>query len=249
MSYEEIDKSVYGNDVFTNGAEGRYAKAKARATTDDPMDGTVKKSEKKKKAPKADAIPADNPPEPAAEGDSAPTEEKTKTKKKSRKVEENGEALNGTEMATAVAEAEGEATTAKPKKKKAPKHESNTENIDPVVPDGIDEPVKKKKSKAPKATTAEEDLPTVGDLESTTEPVPKVKKSKKAKQPKTTSDSAAENFDDAQSHNPDSMYNTTTGMNWCIDLFKEPNPYQKCPHSYIRSPRIRLANWISLGII
>lgn len=213
MSYEEIDRSIYGNDVFTNGAEGRYAKAKARATTDDPMDGTVKKTEKKKKAPKAD-----NPPEPAAEGDSAQTEEKTKTKKKTRKVEENGEALNGAEMPKAVAEADGEATAAKPKKKKAPKHESNTENIDPVVTDGIDEPVRKKKSKAPKATPMEEDLPTVVDLEPTAEFVPKVKKSKKAKQPKTTGDSATENFDDAQAQNPDSMYNATTGMNRFIYL-------------------------------
>lgn len=144
MSYEEIDKNTYSKDVFTGGAEGRYTKAKAPIA-----DTTEKKPEKKKKAPKIDAEvkPADE--------QTTETIEKPKTKKKPRASEENT-------IEPGTSETNGD-TTVKPKKKRAPKMETDLENIDPVVaseaPVTTDEPVKKKKAKAPKASAIVEDIP------------------------------------------------------------------------------------------
>ncbi|UJR36643.1 hypothetical protein I4U23_029361 [Adineta vaga] len=174
MSYEEIDKSVYGADVFTNGAKGRYAKA-------EPVGELLTKTgEKKKRAPKIGDELVEN----------GHTEEAVKAKKKSRKVHETGVTQDEIENSQSMpAAADGEAAV-KPKKKRAPKAESNIENIDPI-PTTETEPVKKKKSKAPKVPTTEEDFQmndnsSINQLDPTTEMTPKVKKPKKRKTPKTT---------------------------------------------------------------
>ena len=46
MSYEEIDKTTVGNDVFTNGAEGRYAKPNPSKRIDN-LENSMKTNEKK----------------------------------------------------------------------------------------------------------------------------------------------------------------------------------------------------------
>jgi len=213
MSYEEIDRANYENDVFTGGAEGRYAKPKAT-------------SEKKKRAPKA--------PTEDKTDENGQTDELVKTKKKTSKTHENG--------AAAAATADGEETV-KPKKKRAPKIESNDENLNPVdttegepakkkkakapkvesndenlnpidTPEG-GEPVKKKKIKAPKSAPIDgeaaplDEGSNVNDLET---PV-KVKKSKKVKKPKATTD---ETFDDMQTND----YSGNLGMYLFIELIK-----------------------------
>lgn len=183
MSYEEIDRSAYGNDVFTNGAEGRYAKPK-------------EKSQKKQRAPK---VPDNDPVEQAEEG--------VKTKKKSRKTVDDGVIHNDGDAAQIVSSADGE-TAVKPKKKRAPKIESNNENIDPIPP-GDEAPVKKKKPKAPKITSIDdippvlEDVP-IDDLEPSTG---KVKKAKKSKKSKTTTDV----FNDGQVYDSNE-YSTNPGI-------------------------------------
>ena len=190
MSYEEIDRSVYSNDVFTNGAEGRYTKPK-------------EKSVKKQRAPKV----ANNDPVEQIE-------EVVKTKKTSRKTEDDGAVLDDGEASQIFPSANGE-TTIKPKKKRAPKIESNNENIDPI-PTGSDTPVKKKKSKAPKATTIDdvpamlEDAP-IDDFDPSTV---KVKKSKKSKKSKTTSDV----FSDGQVYDSNE-YSTNPGIYFSREIF------------------------------
>ncbi len=175
MSYEEIDRSVYGNDVFTNGAEGRYAKPNNT-------------SEKKKRAPKAPATTTDDTTEQK--------EEVVKTKKKSRKAQENGE-----EPIETVPSVDGE-TVVKPKKKRAPKIESNNENIDPI-PEVGEEPVKKKKSKTPKTTPIDEDSQILDNsINNELEPTIKVKKSKKHKAPKIPVDPFPDEQTNEYSINP-----------------------------------------------
>lgn len=210
MSYEEIDRTNYENDVFTGGAEGRYAKPKAT-------------SEKKKRAPK---VPTEDKTD-----ENGQTDEVVKTKKKTTKTHENGGAAAA--VATADGGGDGEETV-KPKKKRAPKIESNDENLNPVdTTEG--EPVKKKKAKAPKVESNDENLnpvdtpegepvkkkktkapksaPTDGEaapldegsnLNDLETPV-KVKKSKKVKKPKATTD---ETFDDMQTND----YSSNLGM-------------------------------------
>jgi hypothetical protein len=190
MSYEEIDRSVYGKDVFTNGAEGRYAKAKR---TPEP---SIKTGEKKKRAPKIPSSIADDPSEHSYE--TRHTDEGVKTKKKSRKNHENGETQNEDENSQSVLSADSEAVV-KSKKKRGTKAESNTENIDPI-PTTDAEPVKKKKTKAPKPTDDDYQLvdsSTINELEPSTAMTPKVKKPKKHKTPKTPTDT----FDGTQADN------------------------------------------------
>jgi len=189
MSYEEIDKSVYGKDVFTNGAEGRYAKAKP---TPEP---SVKTGEKKKRAPKIPSTVGDDPSELSYEN--RQTDEGVKTKKKSRK---NGETQNEDEISQSVLSADSEAVV-KSKKKRGTKAESNTENIDPIPTTDV-EVVKKKKTKASKSTPTEDDYQlidssTINELEPSTAMTPKVKKPKKHKTPKTPTDT----FDGTQADN------------------------------------------------
>lgn len=199
MSYEEIDRSVYGNDVFTNGAEGRYAKPK-------------EKSEKKQRAPKA-----------PSNDSSGQVEEVVKSKKKSRKTEDNGAIPDDEGASKIVPSADGETST-KPKKKRAPKIESNNENIDPIP---IDEeaPVKKKKSKAPKPTSIDDIPPalddfTIDDLDSSTVKVKKVKKSKKSKV-------STDVFNDGQVYDSNE-YSTNPGIyffTFNTDLFLQLNTF------------------------
>jgi hypothetical protein len=201
MSYEEIDKSVYGNDVFTNGTEGRYTKPKATSE---------KTGDKKKRIPKVATPPktTDDPIEQSYEN--GHTDEAVKTKKKSRKTHENGETKNGEETGLALASADGE-TAVKPKKKRAPKIESNNENIDPVPTTTADEePVKKKKSKTPKSTPTKENS-TINELDPSAEKTTKVKKQKKHKAPKISTDPSADTFNDVQINSYDE-YSTNQGI-------------------------------------
>ncbi|CAF1030993.1 unnamed protein product [Adineta ricciae] len=171
MSYEEIDKSVYGTDVFTNGAKGRYAKPELING-----ESSKKTGERKKRAPKVTDELTEN----------GQTEEVVKSKKKSHKVPENGKVQDNIDISQLTPSADGE-TVAKPKKKRAPKAESNIENIDPSQISET-EPTKKKKAKAPKVPATEDDFQ-INDstqLDLSIEMAPKVKKSKKHKTPKTT---------------------------------------------------------------
>jgi hypothetical protein len=59
MSYEEIDKSVYGTDVFTNGVNSRYAKPKLRSTND-ASETAIKTGEKKKRSSKVSVSVVDD---------------------------------------------------------------------------------------------------------------------------------------------------------------------------------------------
>jgi hypothetical protein len=192
MSYEEIDKSMYGTDVFTNGVNSRYAKPKLAATTD-TGDTSVKNGEKKKRSTKVTSSTVDESVE------NGHTDDAVKTKKKTRKTHENGATQNDEETAQAAPADDGEASV-KPKKKRAPKVESNNENIDPV-PAEEEQPVKKKKSKTPKTTPIDGDgqIPdslSINELDPSAEATPKVKKPKKSKTPKTTTDT----FDDANEY-------------------------------------------------
>jgi hypothetical protein len=191
MSYEEIDKSVYGTDVFTNGVNSRYAKPKLQSTND-ASETAVKTGEKKKRSSKVSA---------SAVGDSAEqlhengyTDEAVKTKKKSRKTNEDGATLNEDETSQAASTVDGD-TAAKTKKKRTPKVESNNENIDPVpIPTTEEVPVKKKKSKTPKTTSVEGDVQIIdGSTLNEPEAAPKVKKPKKSKTPKATTDDPEQN--------------------------------------------------------
>ncbi|CAF3394433.1 unnamed protein product [Rotaria sp. Silwood1] len=160
MSYEEIDRSVYGKDVFTNGAEGRYAKPKP-TSTNDASEISIKTSTTKKRAPKATSISTtDNPTEEPYENEY--NDEVVKTKKKTRKVHENGETQNEDEISQINSTIDGEIIV-KSKKKRASKIDLNNENIDSIpIPTTatttIEKPVKKKKSKAPKSISLEEDF-------------------------------------------------------------------------------------------
>ena len=107
---------------------------------------------------------------------------------------------------------DGEASV-KPKKKRAPKVESNNENIDPV-PAEEEQPVKKKKSKTPKTTPIDDDgqIPdnsTINELDPSAETTPKVKKPKKHKTPKIID--PADTFNDVQTNNYDE-YSTNQGI-------------------------------------
>lgn len=193
MSYEEIDRSAYGDDVFTGGAEGRYTKATST-------------SEKKKRAPKTPASTTNEPVEQPYEN--GHYDEVVKTKKKSRKTQ------NEDEPSEVVPPADGE-TVVKPKKKRAPKVETNNENIDPIPASTGEQPVKKKKSKTPKSTPIDEngetvEISTLNEFELSTETptTTKVKKSKKHKTPKTSTDPTA---DDTQT-NDFNDYSTNPGI-------------------------------------
>jgi hypothetical protein len=206
MSYEEINKSVYGNDVFTNGAEGRYTKPKATSETSD------KNGEKKKRAPKAPVSTTDDPTEHPYEN--GHTDETVKTKKKNRKTHENGEIQNGEETSQVIPSVDGE-TVVKTKKKRAPKIESNNETID-LMPITEEEPIKKKKSKTPKSTPIDEDFEiiensTINELEPSTEVTTKIKKSKKRKTPKTSTDPSADTLQDVETNNS-YEYSTNPGI-------------------------------------
>ncbi|CAF1081396.1 unnamed protein product [Adineta steineri] len=189
MSYEEIDKSVYSNDVFTNGAKGRYSKAEHTSET------STKTGEKKKRAPKIPTSAVDDSAEHPYE--SAYTDEVVKTKKKSRQTHENSGIENEPEASQPTPSMDGEPVV-KIKKKRAPKVEANIENIDPLPTDEV-EPVKKKKSKAPKAVPTDGDFqttdnPTMNELDPTAEMTPKVKKPKKHKSNKSI-DPSIDTFD------------------------------------------------------
>jgi hypothetical protein len=187
MSYEEIDKSLHGNDVFTSGAEGRYSKPK----------DTV---EKKKRAPKVPVPTTDEQP-----NDNGHTDEVVKTKKKSRNT---GEIPNEEETSQVVITTDTE-TVVKPKKKRAPKVESNNENIDPIPEEA---PVKKKKSKAPKSTPIDEDSQMIDTSPNNElEPPMKVKKSKKNKTSKASTDPSVDTFNDMQT-NDSNEYSTNPGI-------------------------------------
>ena len=141
MSYEEIDKTSIGADVFTGGAEGRYARP-SNTTTDASGEATVKK----KKAPKV--------PSAAADSTGEPTVDKPKKEKKARKTEETGAAEGGGD---ALPAADGE-TVVKPKKKRAPKEEAPPEGTDATASVPAEaSTTKKKKSKAPKVTNLDGD--------------------------------------------------------------------------------------------
>jgi hypothetical protein len=206
MSYEEIDKSVYGTDVFTKGAEGRYAKARNTVTNGTP-ETTVKSSERKKRAPKMTSATTDDTTEQPYEN--GHTDETPKTKKKSRKTQENGD-----DTSQAVQSVDGE-TVVKPRKKRAPKVESNDENINPTP--STEEPVKKRKSKTPKSTGIEEDnqmvdISTTNELDLSTEATPKVRKPKKHRTPKPTTDT----LDEMQVNDSNELNSANPGIN----LFK-----------------------------
>jgi len=201
MSYEDIDKPVYGNDVFTNGAEGRYAKAKPP-------------SEKKKRTPKVVPPTTDNKNEHPYEN--GHYDEVVKTKKKNRKTHQNGETHNeGEENSQVAPSADGE-TVVKPKKKRPPKAESNNENIDPIPITTGEEPVKKKKSKKPKSTLIDGDSQLIEDsITNELEPTTKVKKSKKHKTPKISADTFVDIHTDISNE-----YSTNPGIYLFIYLFK-----------------------------
>ena len=141
-------------------------------------------------------------------------EEVVKTKKKSRKTEDDGAVLDDGEASQIFPSANGE-TTIKPKKKRAPKIESNNENIDPI-PTGSDTPVKKKKSKAPKATTIDDVPPMLEDapIDDFDPSTVKVKKAKKSKKSKTTSDV----FSDGQVYDSNE-YSTNPGIYFSREIF------------------------------
>jgi hypothetical protein len=126
--------------------------------------------------------------EPYENGDADQT---VKTKKKSRKTNEDGATLNEDETSQAASTADGD-TTAKTKKKRTPKVESNIENIDSVpIPTTEEEPVKKKQSKTPKTTSIEGDVQIIDDSTlNEPEVTPKVKK---CKTPKATTDDLEQN--------------------------------------------------------
>lgn len=193
MSYEEIDKASIGADVFTGGAEGRYARPSNTTT-----DATGETSVKKKKAPKVPAAVTDNAGEP--------TVDKPKKEKKVRKTEETGVAEGGGNETPTTASAEGGETVAKPKKKRAPKDEAPAEGTDAAASVPADAPpTKKKKSKAPKVldldgdSVVPESLPT-DDGETTI----KVKKTKKSSRSKPSVDPV----DEVQINTTDDAYNT-----------------------------------------
>ncbi|CAF0961309.1 unnamed protein product [Rotaria sordida] len=211
MSYEEIDRSSYGKDVFTNGAEGRYTRPKP-ISINGTLSHSIETSETKKRVPKAVLPTTDNPTEELYENGHSDTI--VKTKKKTRKVHENGEIQNGNTIS------EIDSTIVKPKKKRAPKIDLNNENIDPMPTTATttttttEEPIKKKKSKVPKPISIEEefqliDTSTMNELE---EPSieKKVKKTKRHKTPKTST-KLIESFDDLQMNNLNE-HATNSGM-------------------------------------
>lgn len=217
MSYEEIDRSIYGKDMFTNGAEGRYAKPKSTLPNDE-LESAEKPTETKKKTKKIALATTDNSTEQPSEN--GLSNGVVKAKKKTRKTVENGETQNDNENQVDLTV--NDETVAKPKKKRAPKVESTDENIDPVSTTNGEAPVKKKKAKAPKATTAEQDIQiidslTVNELEQVTTDTPvKVKKPKKSKAPKTSTEPSIDIYTDTNNSND---YATTSG----IYLFKYIN--------------------------
>ncbi|CAF3490747.1 unnamed protein product [Rotaria socialis] len=203
MSYEEIDKDAYGTDVFTNGAEGRYSKPKSVASND---------TTEKKRAPKAPTSTTDEQPYENGHSDGV-----VKTKKKIRKVGENIEIQNEYETVQIDPAVDGE-TVVKTKKKRAPKVQAESENFDPMPATAEEEPVKKKKSKAPKVpTTGEEDSQLV-DGEATNNGLdqPATTKVKKTKKPKA-SKATTESYDDAWTDNKNE-YTTNSGI--YLNLYK-----------------------------
>lgn len=221
MSYEEIDRDSYGTDVFTNGVEGRYTK---------PKSTTANSTTEKKRSSKTSTAVADN--QNAQSYENGSSDGVVKTKKKTRKVQENGETQNEYESAKADPPINDDETAVKPKKKRAPKVQSNNENIDPLPTTAEAEPVKKKKTKAPKLPTMEEDIQVIDSVPTDDFDQPpietpvKVKKPKKAKAPKV----ATESFDDGLINNSNGYANSSGIYLFKYIIYK----FIYCPFFFLR---------------
>jgi hypothetical protein len=219
MSYEEIDKALYKGDVFTQGAEGRYAKAKESAI-EPSKDAAVKKTEKKKNAPRVDATDVDETTASMADDNNNETVKVSKSKKTSRTKEDNGATVDEQGAASTVDGTKDEKVT-RPKKTRKIKVDNTTDSIDPVSSSTLDEPIKPKKVKTPKESKAVDDLQnveisTTSPVETSVETSTKVKKIKKAKQLQTSVDPLTEPLENMSAPNTETTYSSSTTGIYCF---------------------------------